>query len=574
MNGWATSHFFHGPSFNCGRFLTHAHANFNSLMTQRLFDAIKLDKATLLLLALCALTLVPLLVVVSGVGQADAKIWTHLLENQLSLLIRNTVGLAVLTALFCLLIGASLGWLVAVYEFPGSRWLEWALMLPLAVPAYVMAFSQLGLFDFTGPVQTALRALTGKNVQALFPLRSMIGVSLVMSLAFYPYVYLLARNAFKTMGQRALEVGQSLGYSPRQAFWRVAMPMARPWLFGGVMLVVMETLADFGAVSVFNFDTLTSGIYKVWFSLFSLPTAQQLASILLLLVLLIVGIEHYWRGRRSYSAVSNAAKNKPVKLKGIAAWRATLWATSVFLFAFALPVGQLIVWATPTLAQDLNIDFLAFVRGSIGLSALASFSVVAAALALSIAKRHSKSGFKHPLLLLSTIGYAVPGTVLAVGVFAPVAGLDNFFFSHVFPESNLNSIFKGSLLVMMWAYVVRFLAVGFSSADAAILRITANHARAARSLGMSGLLLLRRLHLPLMRGGLLTGLMLVFVDVMKEMPITLMTRPFGWDTLSVRIFSLTSEGLWREAALPALALILAGLLPVLYLTRQEKNGEA
>nr|WP_229809697.1 ABC transporter permease subunit [Formosimonas limnophila] len=323
---------------------------FVAVMIRALLSSFKFDKAALVLLVLCLLTLVPLLVVVSGLGRADPAIWAHLVDNQLPTLVRNTLGLVVLTAVFSLLIGTSLGWLVAMHDFAGRRWLEWALMLPLAVPVYVMAFSQLGLFDYTGPIQTLLRGWTGVNVQAFFPLRSMVGVSLVMSLAFYPYVYLLARNAFKTMGQRALEVGQSLGYSPRRAFWRVALPMARPWLFGGVMLVVMETLADFGAVSIFNFDTLTSGIYKAWFSLFSLPTAQQLAAILLLVVLLVVGFEQYWRGRRRYAAVGGASKSRRVVLTGWAAWRASVWAGWVFLLAFALPVGQLVVWALPSLS--------------------------------------------------------------------------------------------------------------------------------------------------------------------------------------------------------------------------------
>lgn len=541
-------------------------------MLRHLSSIFRFDKAALTLLLVCLFTLMPLLVVISGLGQADATIWAHLVEHQLPLLIRNTMGLVVLTAALSLFIGTSLGWLVSMHEFAGRRWLEWALMLPLAVPVYVMAFAQLGLFDFTGPIQTTLRGLTGQNVQAFFPLRSMVGVALVMSLAFYPYVYLLARNAFRTMGQRALEVGQSLGLSPRRAFWRVALPMARPWLFAGTMLVVMETLADFGAVSIFNFDTFTTGIYKAWFSLFSLPTAQQLAAILLLAVLLFVLVEQYGRGRRRYVPMGQGGhKSQRTRLNGWAAWRASIWAGLIFLLAFALPVGQLVVWALPKLSVDLNLNFLAFVRGSLGLSLMAACAVLCVALGLAIAKRYTDSPLAIPLQTLSTMGYAVPGTVLAVGVFVPVAWLDNLFIEYLWPNNTSGSILKGSLWVMMWAYVVRFLAVGYSSVEGAMQRITINQERAARSLGINGFALIRRLFLPMMRGGLLTALLMVFVDVMKEMPITLMTRPFGWDTLSVRIFSLTTEGLWQEAALPALALIAAGLLPVLYLARHDES---
>ena len=537
---------------------------------QRYLDRIKVDKMLLVLLFVCALMTLPLWVVISGVGHADADVWAHLLENQLFLLIQNTLGLVFFVGMFSLIIGTSLGWLVAMHEFVGRKWLEWALMLPLAVPAYVMAFAQLGLFDFTGPIQTALRDITGTNVQAYFPLRSMVGVALVMSLAFYPYVYLLARNAFKTMGQKALEVGQSLGYSPRRAFWSVALPMARPWLIGGLTLVTMETLADFGTVSIFNFDTLTSGVYKAWFALFSLPTAQQLAALLLLVVFLVVGIERYWRGRRNYAAVGSMAKSKRVALRGWRQWQAFSWALLIWLLAFILPVGQLLVWAYPTVAADLNAEFMLFVGDSLALAAIAASSVVIVALLMSIARRHTRSPLAPALSTLATMGYAVPGTVLAVGLFVPVAWLDNFLIESMGTHTSVSdAILKGALLVMIWAYVVRFLAVGYSSIDTAMQRITVNQERAARSLGASGFNLLRRLHIPLMRGGIVTALLMVFVDVMKEMPITLMMRPMGWDPLSVRIFSLTTEGLWHEAALPALALILVGLLPVLYLVKQD-----
>ena len=534
---------------------------------KKLLKHIHFDTAAWALLGLCGLTLVPLLVVGAGVGAADADVWAHLVDNQLFELVRNTVGLVVLTALFSLLIGTSLAWLVAMYDFPLRGWFEWLLVLPLAVPAYVMAFTQLGLFDYTGAIQTYLRELTGHDVQAYFPLRSMVGVALVMALAFYPYVYLLARNAFKTMGRRALEVGQSLGCSPRKSFWRVALPMARPWLAGGVMLVMMETLADFGAVSIFNFDTLTTGVYKAWFALFSLPTAQQLAAMVLFVVLLLIGLEQYWRGRRRYIALGSSGVQQRTVLRGWAAGRAFGWAFLVVLCAFVLPVGQLLWWAWPSFATDLNAEFLVYVRGSVVLSMMAACSVIAVALCLAWTKRRSHSLLAPALVTLSTMGYAVPGTVLAVGVFVPVAWLDNVLLAY-FPN-DAGAILKGSLWVMMWAYVVRFLAVGYSSVDAAMQRVTASQEQAARVLGVSGLHLLRRVFAPLMRGGLLTALMLVFIDVMKEMPMTLMTRPLGWDTLSVRIFSLTTEGLWREAALPSLALIVVGLLPVLYVARRR-----
>lgn len=501
-------------------------------------------------------------------GQADDTVWQHIKHNQLSLLIWNTVILLLLVSLFALLIGTSLAWWVTMHDFKGRRFFEWALMLPLAMPAYVMAFTQLGLFDYTGPVQSFLRAILGANVQAFFPLRSAAGVALVMSLAFYPYVYLLARIAFQSMGRRALEVGQSFGYSPRIAFWRVALPMARPWLVGGVMLVAMETLADFGAVSIFNYDTLTTGVYKAWFALFSLSTAMQLAGFLLLGVVTVVSIERIVRGQRSYIAVGSASKNQRTLLRGWAACGVISWCVIVLGLAFVLPVGQLLIWAWPTWRVDLNTDFMAFVRGSLGLSAIAALSVTTVALCMSVFKRRTRSPWVSALVMASTLGYAVPGTVLAVGVFVPVAWLDNWLIGSLGLNVASGAILKGSLWVMMWAYVVRFLAVGFSSVDGAMQRVTVSQERAARSLGLNAWSMMWRVYLPLTRGGVLTAMLMVFVDVMKEMPMTLMTRPFGWETLSVRIFSLTTEGLWREAALPSLALIVSGLCPVLYLAWQ------
>lgn len=537
-------------------------------MLKKTIALLSLDKPAILMLVLCLLTVIPLLVLLSGAGAVDAQIWTHM-RAQLPRLLFNTIGLTLGVAFFSLLIGVSLGWLVVMYEFPARRWFEWLLMLPLAVPVYVMAFAQLGLFDYTGPVQTVLRGAFGQNVQSFFPLRSMLGVAFVMSLALYPYVYLLARNAFKTMGKRALEVGQSLGYSPWRAFVRVALPMARPWLAGGAMLAMMETLADFGAVSVFNFDTLTTGVYKAWFALFSLGTAEKLASILIGIVVLLALLEHYWRGKRQYAAVGANAPTHRLPLSRQKQWLAFAWCLWVVTLAFVLPVGQLLHWAWPTWQASWDAGLIDYLKGSLLLSVMASITIVCVALCLSLAQRKSHAALSPTLVTLSTLGYAVPGTVLAVGVFVPVAWLDNWLLTALNTDST--SILKGTIWVMMWAYVVRFLAVGYASTHTAMQRVTLNQERAAQMLGVHGWLLVKRLFLPLMRNGVLTALLLVFVDVMKEMPITLMMRPFGWDTLSVRIFSLTTEGMWQEAAAPALVLVAVGLWPVWYLTREDKR---
>ncbi|QIY77783.1 ABC transporter permease [Chromobacterium violaceum] len=509
------------------------------------------------------LTLIPLAVIAMGLLEPDAEAWRHLAEYTLPELLRNTVVLLSGVGAGVLLLGVPLAWLTAVHDFPGRRFFAWALMLPLAMPAYVMAFSQLGLFDFTGPFQTWLR-------EAWVPdIRSTPGVVMVLSLAFYPYVYLLARDAFAGMGRRALEVGQSLGLSPLAGFFKVALPMARPWIAGGLGLALMETLADFGTVAIFNFDAFTSAIYKAWFSLFSLSAAKQLASLLVLLVFVLLWLEQRARGQRGYVPAGRAAPLPRARLPGWRGWLASACCALVLLLAFALPFGQILVWAAEHAASELDADLLDSLKSSLALAAMAAALVPAIALLLVFAVRRDSGS--RPWARLATLGYAVPGTVLAVGVFAPVAALDNLLlgcFGRWLPEGT-SAVFKGTLLVLLLAYASRFLAVAHSALDAAMQRISRSQEEAAHSLGLSGARLLGRLYLPLLRGGLFTAMLMVFVDVMKEMPITLMTRPFGWDTLAVRIFNLTSEGEWQRAALPSVAIVLAGLLPVLLLSRQK-----
>lgn len=515
------------------------------------------------------ITLIPLLVVLFSLFSPEPEIWDHLRHYVLPDLLVNTFWLALGVALGTGFLGVSLAWLTAVCEFPGRRFFSWALMLPLAIPAYVAAFVNIGLFDFTGPLQTALRLWFGSS--AWFPpIRSRGGVILVMTLALYPYVYLLARNAFMTQGKRSLEVAQSLGLSRVAGFFKVALPMARPWIFSGIMLALMESLADFGTVAVFNYDTFTTAIYKAWFGLFSLASASQLASILVLMVLLLALGEQSWRGAKRYHATGKSNQSR-YALKPLLGWISCLYAGLVLALAFAVPVGQLLVWCVEVYAEDFDSRYPMFVLHSVLLSGMAALLVVIAALLLAYTLRLYNDWPTRFFARLSTLGYAIPGTVLAVGVFIPVAWLDNQLIAFLKPWFSGGAILRGTLTVMLLAYVARFLAPGFNAIDSAMQRITRSQEEAARGMGLSGWRLFMRVHLPLLRGGIFSAAMLVFVDVMKEMPITLMTRPFGWDTLSVRVFEMTSEGQWERAALPAIALVIAGLIPVILLTRQAEH---
>jgi len=529
----------------------------------------------LIVLPIALVTLIPVAVVVSSLADIDQEIWQHLWQFVLPELLVNTVWLVLGVGLGVTLLGVSLAWLTAACDYPGRRFFSWALLLPLALPAYVTAFVWLGLFDFTGALPTWLRE--NWNLTAIPEVRSRGGVILVMSLALYPYVFLTARAAFQGQGRRLLEASQALGLTRAQAFWQVALPMARPGIAAGLLLAIMETLADFGTVSVFNYNTFTTAIYKAWFSLFSLPAAAQLASILIFFVFVLALLEYQLRANRSYAASTRAATAPTrIVLDGWRGWLAAGWSLKVFVLAFILPMIQIALWSGDVFAADFDARYWEFAWHSLLLSGLGALLVGALALALGYAQRLPPGGglrftALHFTTRLATLGYAVPGAVLAVGIFIPIAWLDNLFIDHFGAASQ---ILGGTLAVMLLAYAARFLAVSYGPVDSGLARISRGVDEAAQSLGVVGTQRLWRVHLPMLRVSLLTAAALTFVDIMKELPITLMTRPFGWDTLAVRVFEMTSEGEWERAALPALAIVVVGLLPVWLLTKGQDHAIA
>lgn len=518
------------------------------------------------------LVFIPVGTVISSFFSPADEVWQHLVETILSELLLNSFWLAVGVAASSTILGVSLAWFTAVCDFPGKNIFSWALLLPLAVPAYVLAFVTLGIFDFTGPVQTLLRSWLG--TEFWFPnVRGRMGVIIVMTFAFYPYIYLLARNAFLTQGRQSLEAAQSLGFNRTQGFFKVALPMARPWVASGVMLVLMETLADFGTVAVFNYDTFTTAIYKAWFSMFSLSAASQLASLLIVLVFVITVIEQKFRSRIRYAETTRSSCVPPIKLTGWHSWAVAGFATTTLFFAFLLPIIQLFIWTIHSFAEEFNQRYLDFLWHSLMLSGLAALLICTISILMIYSVRRYPDLVSSIAIRIATIGYALPGVVLAVGIFVPLAWVDNWLSLIVLELFSIETglLFQGTIIVMLIAYITRFMAVGYNPIDSAMHRITLNIDEASMGLGVSGWGMLKKIHLPILKSGIFTAAILVFVDVMKEMPITLMTRPFGWDTLSVRIFEMTSEGEWEQAALPAVALVLSGLIPVAMLTRQAEK---
>ncbi len=517
------------------------------------------------------LVALPIILVAWAILTPSWDIWRHLWETRLAEMVRNTLTLIVGVGFGTLVVGTGLAWLVAFNRFPGRSILEWMLILPMAVPSYVMAFITLSLLTYTGPIQTALRASFGPDVW--FPdIRSAAGVTIVMTLVLYPYVYLLARAAFLEQGASLIDAARSLGHSRREAFFRIILPMARPSLAAGAALVLMETIADIGAVSVLGFPTLTTGVYRVWIGLQDKPAAMQLAVVLLGFAIILLVLERFLRrGARYFQSGGRSRRMEPLVLRGWRGWAATGTCLAVVGVAFGVPFIQLLFWGASQVGQGaLDARYVQFAQNSLLLS------TATAALAVFLGLMMAYGGRLYPRtrgsVEISAMGYAVPGAVVGVGIAATVAmaqgALDGVLMAL---GRNSGVLLSGSVTALIYAYLVRFMAVAYRPVDASLGKVTPSMDMAARSLGASPARTLRRIHAPLMGVGIMTGAVLVFVDVMKELPATLLLRPIGYDTLATRVWQFTAEALWVEASLPALTIVLAGVIPAAILIRESRR---
>ena len=522
---------------------------------------------------LAALVVIPLAIIFSSFLTPEKEIWEHLSSTLLPELLTNTFILIVGVACFTSLLGVSLGWFTGACNFPGRKFFSWSLALPMALPAYVMAFIFLGLMDFSGPFQDLLRTIPGFESK-MIEVRTAPFVIIVLGLTLYPYVYLLSRASFMNQGRAILEASRTLGYTPTRAFFKVALPISRPWIVSGLALVLMETLADFGAVSIFNYDTFTTAIYKSWYGFFSLKAAAQLSSLLVFFALALVMVEGLYRSRMRYFDSSRGGSvPSRLQLSGWRAWLVTMYCAFILTIAFVAPLIQLIAWSLEVLQSGEQVNYVTYISKTLILGALAGILICFTSVLLAYARRRDSSNKNRFLCRVATIGYALPGTVLAVGIVLPIVWTDNFIqhvFSYLF-DIHGGPILQGTVFVMLVAYLIRFLAVGFGSIDSAMQNIKPSLDEAAAILGKTSAETLRKIHFPLLKKGLLTAMVLSLVDVIKEMPITLMTRPFGWDTLAVKIYELTSEGEWVRAALPGLYLVIAGMIPVFLLIKKMEK---
>lgn len=523
-------------------------------------------------IALAIPLLVPIAVVASSLLAPASEAWNHITATVLPGYIRTSLVLMAAVLVGVCVVGVACAWLVTAFEFPGRATLEWALLLPLAVPAYVVAYAYTDWLQFSGPVQTWLREAMGwQRGDYWFPdVRSLGGAAAMFVCVLYPYVYMLARVAFLEQSPSVSEAGRTLGLSPRAAFFRLSLPLARPAIAAGAALALMETLADFGTVAYFGVQTFTTGIFRAWLSMGDAVAAAKLSMLLLAFVAFVVAAERLARGRARFHDVQRKARRSRRPLQGPRAAAAFIACVLPLAAGFAVPVLLLAKMSLAGGDEQFGPRFLRLAFNSATLAALTALAAVAVALVLGYGARLSRSRIAQGVNRLASLGYAVPGAVIAIGVLVPVTRLDRWL-----ADAGLAAglVLTGSIAMLIYAYLIRFLAIALQTVEAGLSRVTPHMEEAARSLGMGAAQTLRRVHAPILRSSLVTAALLVFVDVMKELPATFVMRPFNFDTLAVQAYNLASDERLAEASTASLAIVAVGLLPVIVASRRLVRGE-
>lgn len=537
------------------------------------------DKAiAALAFLIAAFCLLPHLSVLLAAIMGDTDTLHHLANSVLDDYARNTLALVVIVGLGTFAIGTGAAWLVTMTEFAGRRWFEIALVIPLAFPAYVLAYAYTHVLDHPGIVQSLLRDLTGWGPRDYwFPeIRSLGGAAAMLTLVLYPYVYLLARAAFLGQSATTFLAARSLGKSPVRAFLSVSLPLARPAIAAGVLLAMMETVADFGTVSYFGVQTFATGIYNSWFGMVDRGAAAQLSLGLLTFALLLAVLERSNRGRARFANGKRQEVIARIQLSGTARWGATLLCGLPVLFGVIIPVIALTTMAIGSEQNLLSPRYIGFITNSLTLAGIAALATVAAAILLGSLNRLRETRGAATALYIARIGYAVPGGVIAVGLMVPFAAFDNSLDAWMRETFDVSTglLFTGSIWLLIGAYLIRFLAAALGAYEGGIASVSRNIDAASRVLGQNSIGTVRRVHVPILTPSLLTAALIVFVDVMKELPATLIMRPFNYDTLAVQAFRLASDERLNGAAVPSLMIGAIGLLPVILLCRRVARHQA
>lgn len=523
--------------------------------------------------AIALLVALPILVVIYALFSPAGDVWQHLYDTLLWRYLHNTLLLMFWVGAIATLIGVSCAWLISAYDFPGKRLLSWALMLPMAAPAYITAYTYTDLLDYAGPVQSLFRQLTGLTAGQYpeIPIRSLGGAAIVLALVLYPYIYLITRAAFTSRSHTLFEAARTLGASPTTAFWRVALPAARPAIAAGLALVLMETLADYGVVDYFGIPTFSTGIFRTWLAMGEKLAAIKLAAVMLLVVIVLVALEKHSRRGQVSGHLNRGTKTVNLQLTGAKAWLATLACTLPIVFGAIIPITVLMTLAlqTPDAANNL-----VYTLNTLRVCAYAVAITLAAALILNLSQRYKPNTFGQGLTLVATLGYALPGALLAIGLLSPLTGFDRYIAN--LAQQHLNwqpgLLLTGSLAILVYAYVVRFLTVAYGSIGSGLAQIPKAYDETARSLGATPKRLFSSLHLPLLRRSVAVAGLLVFVDCVRELPATLLLRPFNFETLATRVYRLASDERLAEAATASLLIIAIGLIPVILLSVERRRS--
>ena len=527
---------------------------------------------TIFVVAIASLISAPVIFVLSSIFSDTGEIWSHLASTVLPRYLLNSFILMLGVGCGVSVIGVGAAWLVTMCRFPGSRIFEWAMLLPLATPAYILAYTYTELLEFYGPVQMWLREIFGWTSVSdyWFPqIRSLGGAIALLTLTLYPYVYLLTRVAFLEQSTCTLEASRSLGANPWRSFFTIALPLARPAIMAGLALALMETLNDFGTVQYFGVDTFTTGIYRTWFGMGERVAAAQLAAVLLLFILWLILLE-LWSRRQAkyYQTTSQQQQLKRFPLDGIRGIATSFACLFPVFLGFLLPAGLLLEMTITESGASFRGRFWDYASHSLTLAGITAVLGVAIALLMAYGVRLNPNWGMGVSTRIAAMGYAIPGSVIAVGILIPIGTIDNAidgFMRSMFGIST-GLLLSGTMTALVFAYLVRFMAVAFGAVESSLVKIKPSLDDASRSLGYGVTKTLIKVHVPMMWGGLLTGAMLTFVDVMKELPATMVIRPFNFDTLAIRVYNLAADERLSEAAGPALAIVLVGIIPVIILS--------
>jgi iron(III) transport system permease protein len=514
----------------------------------------------------------PLVVIMPSLLVKGDEVWKHILHRLLPGYIKNTVFLMIGVGILTIIFGLVPAWLVTMYRFRGRKIFQWALILPIAIPAYINGFTWAGILDYTSPVYVFFRNNFGVDTgpYLFFNIHSLTGAIIILSLSLYPYVYLITRAWFLRQSTILFEASASLGRKPLSTFFKVVLPLTRPALVAGVSLVLMEVLNEYGLVRYFGVDTFTTGIFTAWFAFGSPASAMKLATYLMVIVLGLILLERYQRRQKRYDLIGgNYCPVKPRQMTVVAATLAIIFCMIPLAAGFAIPATMLGAWSLKTAGQVIDIRFWELLRNSFLLATATSILVAVIALLVAFTSRTFPGMLVSLLSRISTIGYAIPGAVVAIGIMMFILWMEQQ--SRIWMPG-IELVLTGSIVVLVFAYMVRFMAVGYNPIESGMARVSTSLDEAARSLGHSNWRNLWQINIPLLKGSLVSAVLLVFIDVLKELPITLIMRPFNFDTLAIRAFEFASDERIAEAAPAAFIIILVGLVPVYLLNRMLERG--